>query len=63
MDETLQIHASPRRIERRAVEVKGDDVVTADQARRHVAREQEMAGRLVVPCAHMPEAVDDALPV
>ncbi len=63
VDEALQIHASPGRIERHAVEVEGDDVLAADQARRHVARQQKMIGRLVVASADMSEAVDDALPV
>ncbi len=33
------------------------------ESRRHIAREQEAAERLVVPRADMTEAVDDALPV
>ena len=46
VDEPLQIYAATFGIERRAVEVEGDDVVAPDEARRHVAREQKWPGDL-----------------
>ncbi len=63
MDEALQIHAPSGRIERRTVQVEGDDVLGPDQPWRHVAREQEVPGRIVVTHAHVPESVDDPLAV
>ena len=63
MDEALQIHAPPGCIERRTVQVKGDDIFGADQPWRHVACEQEVLRRGVVTHAHVPESVDDSLPV
>ena len=57
----LQLPAAPFGIERRAVEVEGDDVVSPDETRRHVAREQEVPGRLVVPRTDVTKGVDDAL--
>ena len=63
VDETLEVDAPSRRIDRRAVEVEGDDILAPDQTRRHVARKQEMIGRLIVTNADMAETVDDALSI
>ena len=63
VDESLQIHATTVRIQRCAVEVERQDIVVSDQGRRHVARKQEMPGRLVVARADVSEPVDDRLVV
>ncbi len=63
MDETLEIHAPPGRIQRSTVEVEGDDILAADQPRSHVARKEEVIGRSIVANAYVSEPVDDALPV
>jgi len=63
VDEALQIHPLSACVDRHAVEVENEDIVAPDEPRRHVAGKQEMAGRLVVPHAHVPEAIDNALPV
>ncbi len=63
VDEALEVHAPPARVERGALEVERDDVVAPDEARRHVARQQEMARRAIVPRADVPETVDHALPI
>ena len=55
--------AAASRVERGAVLVEGDDVAAPHEAGSHVACEQEMPGRLVVPHADMDKAVDDPLVV
>src|ERR1700687_3291895 len=61
VNEPLQIHAASLRIECGTVQVESDDVFAPHETRRHVAREQEEAERLVVPHTDMTKAVDDAL--
>ncbi len=63
VNEPLQIYTASLGIECGAVQVEGNDVFAPYESRRHIAREQEAAERLVVPRADMTEAVDDALPV
>ena len=63
VDETLEVDAASAGIVRVAVQVERQDVVRGHESRRHVAREQEMRWRCVVPHADVSEAVDDTLVV
>ena len=63
MNEALEIDAPVAGVDRLAVEIERQDVRRRDERGRHVAREQEVRGRAVVPDADVTEAVDDAFVV
>ena len=63
VNEPLEVYASAVGVEGSAIEVERDDVVAPHQCRRHVARQQEVHGRLVMAHADVTETIDDTLVV
>ena len=63
VDVALQIAAPPARVDRVGVEIELHYIVIRDERGRHAAREQEAGGIRGMACAHVSEAVDDALRV
>ena len=61
MDEALQIDSAAIGVERASIEIESDNIISRDETRCHIAREQKAIGMLVMPRADMAETIDHTL--
>src|SRR5260370_20464649 len=63
VNETLEVNGAPSRIDRRALQVEFENILSCDQTRRHAARQQKLCRVLLVANADVAETVEHALVV
>ena len=61
MDKSLEVDLAAGGVYRLAVQSEFNDVIGLHTTWRHVSREQELVGALVVANTDMPEGINDAL--